>query len=97
MAAGDLLTIRPIVNERIRLLDVEGAEFETLIATSSLTTEQSRRLRTMLREFRMFHQILMMATTHYPDMCRIKQKLQRIKQMIKMFPEQILFENEEER
>ncbi len=97
MAAGDLLTIRSIVNERIRLLDVEGAEFETLIATNSLTTEQSRRLRTMLREFRMFHQILMMATQHYPHMCRIKQKLQRIEFLIKMFPEQVLIENEEER
>ena len=90
MATGDILTIRSIVNERIRLLDEEADQFETLIATSSLSTEQSRRLRNMLREYRMFHQILMMATTHYPDMCRIKQKLQRIKFLIKMFPEQIL-------
>ena len=97
MAAGDILTIRSIVNERIRLLDEEADQFETLIATSSLSTEQSRRLRNMLREYRMFHQILMMATTHYPDMCRIKQKLQRIKLLIKKFPEQILIENEEVR
>ena len=97
MAAGDILTIRSIVIERIHLLDEEADEYERLFRTNPPTNEQTQRLRSMLKEFQTFYQILMMTSHHYPEMYRIKQKLQRIKFAIGMLPAQSSIENEEER